>query len=302
MEETKKERIIKKKKINSSSSTNLLNKPKMKTKKIISLKCKNLEDNLNISTIDLSNGLEETEILFYKKNLTKLEKFKYDYKTDYINKSVLMSGNIKDYNLTKEYKCYCVDDCYNDTCNCIIDHAQIYECNSNCTCSWICGNRKVQRGVSYNLKVDYINRKKGFGVFALQDIQKDNFVCEYIGKIIPKEIAEQKIKINQIRKSPNYVLQIRENYETITINTFIDAEEKGNVSRFLNHSCKPNLYFDVVRIENFIPGVAFFSSRDIKKGEELTFSYGQDNFRDSCELSYKECLCGEDDCIKFLPS
>ena len=116
-----------------------------------------------------------------------------------------------------------------------------------------------------------------------------------------------KIKTNMIRKKPNYVLQIRENYENMTINTFIDGEENGNVSRFLNHSCEPNLYFDIVRINHFIPQAAFFALRDIEDGEELTFSYrdvskSNEVDSESCYSSYKACLCQAIDCKKFLPS
>jgi SET domain-containing protein len=93
------------------------------------------------------------------------------------------------------------------------------------------------------------------------------------------------------------------------INTFIDAEENGNVSRFLNHSCDPNLYFDIVRVNHFVPQVAFYALRDIKEGEELTFSYCDSsmiddniNREESFEFSYKPCLCGEKNCKKYLPS
>lgn len=300
MEEIKKEGKISKKN-KSFESTNLFKKPRIKIIKKDRSKCVLNQTEENLGVIDLSCGLEETEIIFFKKNLAKLYRSNYNHKNDYVNKSFLISGNIKEYSLTKDYKCDCGNECDISNCNCINDHAQRYECNSNCSCSWSCKNRKVQKGISLRLKVDYINRKKGFGVFTMQDIEKDEFVCEYVGKIISKEMAEQKIKINHIRKFPNYVLQIRENYETMTINTFIDAQEKGNVSRFLNHSCKPNLYFDIVRIENFIPGVAFFASRDIKKGEELTFSYGQNN-PELYQYSYKECYCKQDNCQKYLPS
>ena len=115
----------------------------------------------------------------------------------------------------------------------------------------------------------------------------------------------EKIHMNFVKKNYNYVMKIRENYQNMTINTFIDAEEKGNLSRFLNHSCDPNLYFDIIRVEHFIPQVAFFALREIKDNEELTFSYANlgMNYNESNEKdSYKKCLCGARDCCKFLPS
>jgi histone-lysine N-methyltransferase SETMAR len=172
---------------------------------------------------------------------------------------------------------------------------------SKCMCTVECENRLVQKGIVHRLKVDYINNKKGFAVFSIENINKNEFICEYVGVILSKDSANDKIQLNKIKKKPNYVLQIRENYEKMTVNTFIDAEEKGNVSRFLNHSCNPNLYFDIIRIDSFIPVVAFFSKRHIKEGEELTFSYGEKNQEEAYELSSKECLCGEIECMKFLP-
>ena len=42
----------------------------------------------------------------------------------------------------------------------------------------------------------YINKTKGFGLFADEDIKKGEFVCEYVGCIIRKEEAERKIDLN----------------------------------------------------------------------------------------------------------
>lgn len=56
----------------------------------------------------------------------------------------------------------------------------------------------------------------------------------------------------------------------------IDAYFFGNLSRFINHSCKPNL--KTVIIHNFDDNIlfgriSFFATRDIKAGEELTLNY-----------------------------
>ena len=205
--------------------------------------------------------------------------------------------------MTSEYKCECDDKCDTPSCECSIYHVQKYECNTNCKCSENCSNRVVQKGITKYLKVEYISIKKGFGVFTLEKIKKGIFVCEYTGEIINKDKAKDKINSNISKKKPNYVLQIRENYEKMIVNTFIDAEYFGNVSRFLNHSCDPNLYFEIIRIEHFVPHVAFFALRDIEEGEELTFSYCDiNNSMDNFQLSHKKCECKAEKCIKYLPS
>jgi len=266
--------------------------------------------------IDLSEGKEKTIIYFPLNCKPKLLRTNFDYKLNYITKSFINNGNIDEYSLTKDYSCSCEYDCSDENCDCLVNHVQRYECNENCSCdNTNCKNRVVQKGISKKLKVDFISKSKGFGVFCMEQISKDEFVCEYIGQIISKQQAEDKLHFNLMKKKANYVLQIRENYEKMIINTFIDAENKGNVSRFLNHSCDPNLYFDIIRINHFIPQVAFFAMRDIEVGEELTFSYMESKINSSFDKdkiiieenqdmsnSYKLCLCGAENCNKFLPS
>ena len=52
----------------------------------------------------------------------------------------------------------------------------------------------------------------------------------------------------------------------------LDANNYGNIARFINHSCQPNLtpvkVFATHQDLRF-PHIALFANRDIKKGEEL---------------------------------
>jgi histone-lysine N-methyltransferase SETMAR len=271
-----------------------------------------------IKYIDISNGNENTKILLNSKDKSKMLKnfqFTTNYTTESIiinkyQKSYLNEGNILDkYKLPKTYCCNCNESCKKETCNCINKHNQIYECNSNCLCK-ICSNRIIQKGISHSLIIKYINKSKGFGLFANDNISKGDFICEYIGEIISKEEAEKKIYMNHILKKPNYILQIRECYSNnFSLNTFIDSEKYGNCARFINHSCQPNLTYEFVRIEHFIPHCAFYANKDIKKGEELTFcysSYINNNnntlHNENKSFSYKKCECGSSLCCGFIPN
>ncbi|XP_069614951.1 histone-lysine N-methyltransferase SETDB2 isoform X2 [Ranitomeya imitator] len=77
----------------------------------------------------------------------------------------------------------------------------------------------------------------------------------------------------------------------------LDASTEGNVGRFLNHSCSPNLFVQHVFVEthskNF-PWVAFFTKSFIKAGTELTWEYNYDigNVPET-EIS---CVCGHKKC------
>ena len=181
------------------------------------------------------------------------------------------------------------------------NYAQKYECNSNCLCKeFNCENKKVTKGLLIQLEVQFIN-KKGFGVFTKENIIKDSFICNYIGEIIQKDIAEKKINDNYSNKRENYIIKACEDYGSLSTVIYIDAEVKGNVARFFNHSCNPNIYLDIVRTDNFIPNLSFFALRDILVDEELTFCYNNRN-SDDYNQSYKKCECGSEKCKIFLPS
>jgi len=54
----------------------------------------------------------------------------------------------------------------------------------------------------------------------------------------------------------------------------IDARRYGNVSRFINHLCEPNLLPVKVFVEHQdlrFPRMCFFATRDIKANEELGY-------------------------------
>ncbi|XP_063648618.1 histone-lysine N-methyltransferase SETDB2 isoform X7 [Pan troglodytes] len=81
----------------------------------------------------------------------------------------------------------------------------------------------------------------------------------------------------------------------------LDATKEGNVGRFLNHSCCPNLSVQNVFVEthnrNF-PLVAFFTNRYVKARTELTWDYGYE----AGTVPEKEifCQCGVNKCRKKI--
>ncbi|NWS66739.1 SETB2 methyltransferase, partial [Crotophaga sulcirostris] len=79
----------------------------------------------------------------------------------------------------------------------------------------------------------------------------------------------------------------------------LDATKEGNVGRFLNHSCCPNLFAQSVFVETHnrsFPWVAFFTNRHVKAGTELTWDYGYEaGSMPEREIS---CHCGVQKCRK----
>ncbi|KAG1666929.1 Histone-lysine N-methyltransferase SETDB1 [Nymphon striatum] len=56
----------------------------------------------------------------------------------------------------------------------------------------------------------------------------------------------------------------------------MDAKNTGNIGRYLNHSCCPNVFVQNIFVDTHdirFPWVAFFAGQNIKAGEELTWDY-----------------------------
>ncbi|CAA0818751.1 Histone-lysine N-methyltransferase SUVR3 [Striga hermonthica] len=202
--------------------------------------------------------------------------------------------------------CGCESDC-GDGCPCLDSGglSLTRECGPSCECDSACGNRATQLGLSVKLKI-VKDEKKGWGLFADQLIPCGQFICEYAGELLSTEEARQRQDTYDKLKPNGHLtpalLVVKEHLPSgnacMRIN--IDATRAGNVARFINHSCEGgNLDTKIVRSSGaLLPRVCFFSSRDIPKDEELTFSYGDVRVK----LDGRPCFCGSDRCAGILPS
>jgi len=177
----------------------------------------------------------------------------------------------------------------------LTDAPPIYECNSQCACGTACRNRGTQRGDYYGLQV-YQTDKKGYGVRTTKDLSKGEFVCEYVGELISLNDARSRLSTLPLDASC-YVLIYKEHFGTVkTLCTCVDATVKGNIARFINHSCDPNLVMLPVRSESIVPRLCLFTLKAVTMGTELCFSYG-----DVHTGSNKPCHCGSEACKGYLP-
>ncbi|XP_024155223.2 histone-lysine N-methyltransferase EHMT1 isoform X5 [Oryzias melastigma] len=232
-----------------------------------------------------------------------------DYK--YISENCVTSPLNIDRNITHLQYCVCKEDCSSSICmcgqlslrcwydkhGCLLpefcreEPPLIFECNHACSCWKTCKNRVVQKGLRTRLQL-FRTRKKGWGVRAQQDIPKGTFVCEYVGEIISEAEAD-------MRQIDAYLFSLDDKPQDLYC---IDARFYGNISRFLNHMCEPNLFacrvFTTHQDLRF-PHVAFFASENIKAGEELGFNYGDHFWEVKSKLF--SCECGSPKC-KFSSS
>ncbi|XP_064633424.1 histone-lysine N-methyltransferase SETMAR-like [Lineus longissimus] len=199
----------------------------------------------------------------------------------------------------------------------------IYECSKNCRCPQECPNRVVQFGVQTKFIV-FRTSWKGLGLKTAEDIPKFRFVCEYAGEILTMLEAKRRTEISHETNAMNYILVLREILPNLgTVETCVDPSAMGNVGRFINHSCAPNLIMFPVRVDNNVPKLCLFAARDINSGEELTFDYSgefrlnngatsieaslasADDMTDvpDCDITSKRkpCYCGASSCRGFLP-
>ena len=78
----------------------------------------------------------------------------------------------------------------------------------------------------------------GFGVFALEPINKNKRIIDYAGELITNKQSESR-EDRYLRKGCIWVFRVNRNWSR-------DANVDGNVARFINHSCKPNCWIEVV--------------------------------------------------------
>ena len=86
--------------------------------------------------------------------------------------------------------------------------------------------------------------------------------------------AEEEDENTPIEKTKAFLEYQQANYDPGIF--VMDAHLKGNVSRFYNHSCSPNVFVQNVFLESRdvrFPWVAFFTATNIKAGTELVWDY-----------------------------
>lgn len=179
----------------------------------------------------------------------------------------------------------------------------IFECFELCGCQGICLNRLVQFGPRKQLEIkDSLTVPQQLGLFTKAAIPKGGFICEYAGEILTPPEAERRNQFNDSRGSKNYVLCLNElsSDRKIQTQTFIDPQAKGNIGRYMNHSCDPNCLTVSVHIGGPPPRIGIFAQRDISSGEELFFDYGGGSqYQTTGSIP---CLCRSENCRGSLPS
>ena len=100
----------------------------------------------------------------------------------------------------------------------------------------------------------------GYGVFAMEPINKNKRIIEYSGELITNKQSESR-EDRYLSKGCSWVFRVNRNWSR-------DANVGGTDARFINHSCQGNCWIDVVDKTIWIR-----ASKFIAKGEELVYDY-----------------------------
>ncbi|KAG5222668.1 histone-lysine N-methyltransferase ASHH [Salix suchowensis] len=156
-------------------------------------------------------------------------------------------------------------------------------CSSGCKCGSSCSNKPFQHRPLKKMKLVQ-TEKCGSGIVADEDIKQGEFVIEYVGEVIDDNTCEERLWKMKHRGETNFYLC------EINRNMVIDATYKGNKSRYINHSCCPN-----TEMQKLMTRIGIFATRDIQKGEHLTYDYQFVQFG-----ADQDCHCGASGCRKKL--
>ncbi|KAK3139238.1 hypothetical protein QOZ80_5AG0380040 [Eleusine coracana subsp. coracana] len=187
--------------------------------------------------------------------------------------------------------------------------------------NYITGVKVSQKGAYLNFEVFWTG-DRGWGLRSWDPIRAGAFICEYAGHVMDElhtnmddkehEYAFQAswfgYKVLKWNLGAELLEEVSGNVTTESLKKLpivISAKDSGNVARFLNHSCSPNLLWQPVQYDHgddSYPHIMFFAMKHIPPMTELTYDYGtrgtppgvKGEFPNACKL--KPCLCGSTNC------
>jgi len=152
-----------------------------------------------------------------------------------------------------------------------------------------------------DLSVEQTDGSNGCNLTATESVGEREVTRETVETQLPEVVEEAHSQKGDPREEEGDSSKKESSY-------ICDAKYYGNFTRFINHSCKPN----VTGIKTFtthqdvrFPYIAFFSNRDIRANEELTLNYGDNYWLVKCTRDKIYCLCNQENCRftkKTLPN
>ncbi|CAI9779574.1 unnamed protein product [Fraxinus pennsylvanica] len=224
--------------------------------------------------------------------------------------------------------CHCLNGCQPGSSNCpcsqrnggylpyispgvlVSYNSLIHECGFTCACPPNCRNRISQAGLKIRLEV-FKTKNRGWGLRSWDSIRAGGFICEYAGDVVDAS------RVGEFRNEneDNYIFDSTRNYEPlgavcddsngsvkVRFPLIVNAKNNGNVARFMNHSCLPNVFWQPVLRESNSEAyihIGFFAIRHIPPMQELTYDYGMIPSEKGIH-GRKKCSCGSVKCRGYF--
>ncbi|XP_077051343.1 histone-lysine N-methyltransferase SETDB1-A isoform X2 [Siphateles boraxobius] len=150
-------------------------------------------------------------------------------------------------------------------------------------------SKDAQKKVTKQIREDGQETSGPKRCFAIKSSQR---------RVKPLETTDTQKEKTKTALSANNTRRLFNGEETCYI---IDARQEGNLGRYINHSCSPNLFVQNVFVDTHdlrFPWVGFFASKRIKAGTELTWDYNYEV--GSVEGKVLLCCCGSLRCTGRL--
>ena len=111
--------------------------------------------------------------------------------------------------------------------------------------------------------IRWISSYLGYGVFAAKELPDLTLVGEYTGVVKKKWFKQNRYN--------DYIFRYTAGPKETPF--VIDAQDKGNFARFINHSNSPNLSCQWAIIKG-ITRIILYTNTFVREGEQLTYNYG----------------------------
>ncbi|XP_076653423.1 SET domain containing 2 isoform X1 [Halictus rubicundus] len=174
----------------------------------------------------------------------------------------------------------CGEDCLN--------RLLMIECGPRCVVGDRCTNKRFQNCEYAKCEV-FRTEKKGFGLRAMVDLLAGEFIMEYVGEVVdPKDFRRRAKEYSKDKNKHYYFMALKSDQ-------IIDATMKGNISRFINHSCDPNSETQKWTVNGELR-IGFFNKKFIAAGEEITFDYHFQRYGKEAQ----KCYCEAPNCRGWI--